>query len=319
MDSAALLADFRNAVHAGLRDTPKTLPCRFFYDQEGSLLFERICELPEYYLTRTEDAILRDRAREIAAQLPPDVQMVELGSGSSRKTRRLIEALLDRQDALRYIPVDISGEMLQQTAQSLAREYPRLEVAPLVAEYTEGMERLQTRPELPTLVVFLGSNLGNFDLREATAFLARMRQMLRPGDRALLGLDLQKDPAILEAAYDDAARVTAQFNLNLLHRINRELGGTFDVGAFWHRAFYNPDEGRVEMHLASVREQTATVDGRTYHFAAGETIHTENSYKFSLEGIDRMAADAGLARTHTWADDDQLFSVHLFGTSEAQR
>jgi len=310
--SATHLADFRAAVHAGLSQTPKTLPCRFFYDLQGSLLFEQICELPDYYLTRTEDAILRERADEIAAAVPADVELVELGSGSSRKTRRLLQAFLRRQRELRYTPVDISAEMLAETARALAREFPRLTVTPLAAEYYEAMERLRSGGGAPRLVLFLGSNLGNFTAEDAARFLACLREMLGPADHALLGLDLKKAPEVLEAAYDDAGGVTAQFNLNLLVRLQRELGGDVDLDGFRHRALYNEAEGRVEMHLVSVRPQTIRLDGREYRFAAGETIHTENSHKYSLPQIRGMARAARLDVARTWQDADGLFSLHLF-------
>jgi len=314
MADLSLAADpeFLDAVHAGLSGSPKTLPCRFFYDLEGSLLFEQICELPEYYLTRTEDRILSERAEEIVAALSPRVDLVELGSGSSRKTRRLIEALLRRQPGLRYVPVDISGQMLARTARELSRDYPRLTVDPLVAEYGEALDRLHGEGENPRLVVFLGSNLGNFHPEEGVRFLRQIREMMNPDDRALLGLDRRKDRRILEPAYDDAAGVTARFNLNLLRRINRELGGTFDLQRFRHRAWYNEAEGRVEMHLVSTTHQVAGVEGRLYSFEAGESIHTENSYKYSPEQVCDLAAASGLALSRVWSDPEEWFSVNLF-------
>jgi dimethylhistidine N-methyltransferase len=307
--------EFLEAVEAGLGSTPKTLPCRYFYDLEGSLLFEEICDLPEYYVTRTEDRILRERAGEIAGALEQTVDLVELGSGSSRKTRLLIHALLRKQEALRYVPVDISAEMLAQTAEALAREYPRLTVEPLVGEYAEAMARLRAERQGPMLVLFLGSNLGNFRPEEAVEFLRRIRAMMASDDRLLLGLDLRKDRAVLEAAYDDAAGVTARFNLNLLRRINRELGGAFDLDSFTHRAVFNEEEGRVEMHLVSTRAQGVRVAGRSYRFEAGETIHTENSYKYTLPQVRALAGEAGLALEQTWRDEDRLFSLNFLRPS----
>jgi dimethylhistidine N-methyltransferase len=298
-------------VVTGLNNQPKTLPCRYFYDETGSQLFERICELPEYYLTRTEDCLLRESAEEIAAAAP-DAELVELGSGNSRKTRRLIEALLQRRRSLRYVPVDICGEMLTDTAARLSRDYPSLEITPIAAEYFTAFRELRGRQGGSRLVLFLGSNLGNFDLTGAAGFLKALRSTLREGDHALINLDLRKSREVLEAAYDDAAGVTAQFNMNLLERINRELAGNFDLNAFRHRAVYNEPEGRVEMHLESLREQQVTVGGHTCHFAAGETIHTENSYKYTLPQIDELAAGASLKRLQTWSDARQWFSVNLF-------
>ncbi len=303
--------EFLAAVHAGLAADPKTLPCRYFYDREGSLLFEEICGLPEYYLTRTEDRILRERASEIAACLPSPVEVIELGSGSSRKTRRLLEAVLRRQPELRYTPVDISASMLRETAIALRETYPRLTVSPLAAEYGEALAQLRAHSGSSRLILFLGSNLGNFDPEESTRFLRGIRGLMREGDHALIGLDLQKDRTVLEAAYDDSQGVTAAFNRNLLRRINRELGGDFDLSAFRHGAHYHAEAGRVEMHLVSTRPQEIRVQDRRYSFREGETIHTENSYKFTLPGIRSLAARAGLHLARTWTDELEWFSVNL--------
>lgn len=307
--------EFAGAVHAGLSSAPKTLPCRFFYDFEGSLLFEEICDLPEYYLTRAEDEILRDRAGEIAAAVPACEEIVELGSGSSRKTRNLLDAFLDARRSLRYLPVDISHEMLRHTAEALAREYPRLPVVPVVGEYGEAMERLAAQPRPGRLVLFLGSNLGNFNEHEAVGFLRSVRRMLAADGRLLMGLDLQKDPRILHAAYNDSAGVTAQFNLNLLRRINAELDGSFDLKHWEHQASYNPDAGRVEMYLVSLRPQTVRVDDRSYRFEAGETIQTEISCKYTPDQIEGLAAEGGFTVERTWRDREGLFSVTLFAPS----
>lgn len=317
----SLLADAASAelaapVLAGLGSTPKTLPCRFFYDPEGSDLFEQICELPEYYVTRTEDEILRTRSREIVAALPAQVDLVELGSGSSRKTRRLIEALLDRQRTLRYLPIDISETMLRETARTLSGDYPRLAVDPLPLEYGAALQRLPGKRRGPMLVLFLGGNLGNFDPPAAVAFLRQIAAAMQPEDTLLLGLDLHKDPAVLNAAYDDAQGVTARFNLNLLRRLNRELGADFDLGAFRHRAFYNLEEGCVEMHLVSLREQQVTVAGESFRFRAGESIHTENSYKYTFAQIHSLAHAAGLSLRQRWTDDRTYFSVNLLAPTE---
>jgi len=303
--------DFAAAVHAGLEANPKTLPCRYFYDAEGSDLFEQICALPEYYVTRTEDAILRERAREIVAALPPGTELVELGSGSSTKTRRLIEALLAQQSDLRYVPVDISASMLRQTARELTAAYPRLSVSPLALEYDAALERLPRERRGPMLVLFLGSNLGNFEPDAAARFLRRIREACESEDRLLLGLDLQKDAAVLNRAYDDAQGVTARFNLNLLRRINRELDGDFHLPSFRHRAFYRHALGRVEMHLVSERRQRVRVAGRSFELEAGESLHTENSHKYDPKRIPELAAQAGFSVEREWQDESAYFSVNL--------
>lgn len=307
----APLPDLAAAVHAGLTASQKTLPCRFFYDQEGSALFEEICELPEYYVTRTEDEILRQRAPEIIAALPDRVDLVELGSGSSRKTRRIIEGLLERQRSLRYLPIDISATMLRETAHTLSRDYPRLEIDPLALEYGTALERLPGRRQGPLLMLFLGGNLGNFDPAAAIGFLRQVAAAMQPGDGLLLGLDLHKDAAVLNAAYDDSQGVTARFNLNMLRRLNRELNADFDLDAFQHRAFYNEAEGRVEMHLVSLRDQGVTLAGRRVEFRAGETIHTENSYKYTRAQIQSLAHASRLSLQRQWTDERGYFSVNL--------
>ena len=310
---AFLDPEFLDAVRDGLSRTPKTLPCRYFYDFAGSQLFEQICDLPEYYLTRCEDAILRERSSEIVASLPGEARwsVVELGSGSSRKTRHLLSAFLQRQSSLRYVPVDISAQMLDETATTLRHEYPRLEVSPLADEYFAAMSRLQRSGPHPMLVVFLGSNLGNFEPGEARRFLNGVRGMMESEDRFLIGLDLKKDRATLEAAYDDAQGVTAAFNLNLLKRINRELGGDFRLERFQHRAYYNEALGRVEMHLVSRERQRVRVAGRSYAFEAGESIHTENSHKYDPAEIRTVACEVGLAPEKTWRDADGRFSLNI--------
>ena len=304
-------AEFQDAVVAGLSSHPKTLPCRFFYDRHGSILFEEICELPEYYVTRTEDQILRASTGAIVSQLPAEVELVELGSGSSRKTRRLIEALLSRQRGLRYVPVDISESMLRQTSTALQERYPRLSVAPLALEYGAALEQLPETRRGPMLLLFLGSNLGNFRPEDAERFLRSIRAVLEPEDHLLLGLDLRKDPAVLNAAYDDAAGVTAQFNLNLLRRMQRELDAELDLASFRHRAFYQAEAGRVEMHLVSQRHQQLRIAGRVFELEAGETIHTENSHKYTLPQIRELAAATGFRLQEYWQDEREYFSVNL--------
>ena len=248
---------FAGAVGAGLLATPKTLPWTYFYDEAGSRLFDAIRELPEYYLTRAEDAILRQHAREMVADLPcdpgADLTLIELGSGSAHKTQRLIAAALNQQRRLHYVPIDVSPSALEESALRLSRKYRGLRVTGYVADYLRGLERIMARAWGPRLIIFLGSSLGNYDMDSATELLAMIGRTMRADDRLLLGIDMAKDRSVLEAACDDAEGVTAAFNLNILRRINRELGADFPVDAFEHRATYRPDRGRVEMHLVCTR------------------------------------------------------------------
>jgi L-histidine Nalpha-methyltransferase len=311
-------AELRSAVNAGLSSRPRTLPCRFFYDDVGSRLFEQICELPEYYPTRTEDQILARRSAAIAAALPAgsELEVVELGCGNAQKTRHLLDALTAaRPGGIRYVPVDIAASMLASTAASLRAEYPGLKIQPIAAEYEEALALLGRSRRGQRLFVFLGSNLGNFEPDDARRFLSRITAALDPRGSALFGLDMKKDPRILEAAYDDAAGVTAAFNLNLLVRIQRELGARLDLDGFGHRAVWNPVAGRVEMHLVSRRPQRIEIDGCSYPLAEGETIHTESSHKYDLPGIDRLFGSAGLTRHESFLDDAGWFGVHLFRRS----
>jgi L-histidine N-alpha-methyltransferase len=309
----AVTDEFGGDVAAGLLGSPKTLPCRYFYDEQGSLLFERICELDEYYLTRTERGILERRAPEIAASFPRATTMVELGSGSSTKTRLLIEAFLARHGRLRYVPLDISPTILESSSLELLADYPGLEVFAIAADYNAGLRRMARDVATPRLVLFLGSTIGNFDPEEATAFLRRVRTMMGGQDRLLLGADLAKDAAVLELAYDDAAGVTAAFNRNLLARINRELGADFDIEGFDHRAVFNDDRERVEMHLVARRRQRVAIPGAgvVVEFAEGESIHTESSHKYRPERLASIAAAAGLTVERSWQDDRGLMTVML--------
>jgi dimethylhistidine N-methyltransferase len=294
---------FAEAVAAGLRRTPRALPPRYFYDAEGSALFERITELPEYYLTRTEAIILAGAAPEC----PAVGTLVELGCGSAVKTRLLLDALFRRRDALTYVPVDISGTALRSAVPDLLRRYPGLHVCGIRGEYEQALGVL---PRGGALVLLLGSNIGNLDPADACALLARLR-----GHHVLVGFDMQKPAELLHAAYNDAQGLTAGFNLNLLARINRELGGGFALDRFEHRAFYNAAAGRVEMHLRSSQCQAVRIDalGMTFAFAQGETIHTENSYKFTRAHIHALAAAAGFRLERVWTDDAGWFSVALLG------
>jgi L-histidine Nalpha-methyltransferase len=305
---------FALAVRAGLRATPKTLPCRYFYDDRGSRLFEQICDLPEYYLTRTEDAILREHARAMVAGWLADPVMVELGSGSSSKTRRLIEAALRTYGTLHYVPIDVSKSILEESAEALVDAYPDLRVTGFAANYRDALAGVVERFDRPKLFVFLGSSLGNYETDEAVDLLSLVAGSMDPSDRLLLGTDLDKDATILEAAYDDAQGVTAQFNLNLLTRINRELAGQFDLGKFEHRARYRGDLRRVEMHLVSRMDQEVAIPGAglTVRFAEGESIHTENSHKYTVETLQPPADRSGLHEEAAWTDPLERFRVQLW-------
>lgn len=312
-------AEFGRDVAAGLTAEPKRLSCRYFYDGEGSRLFAAICELPEYYLTRSETEILQRHACEIAALFPGGVTVIELGSGSAVKTRLLLEALLPGR-RVRYVPIDICRPVLEQSAADLLKRFGALEIVAIAAEYHQGLRYLASESDRPRLILWLGSNIGNFPRAEAATFLRRLRDTMTPADRMLIGIDLRKDRAVLEAAYDDAAGVTAAFNGNLLARINHELCGDFDLSAFQHRAIYNEDLGRIEMYLVSTRTQSVTIGriGLTVEFADGEAIHTENSYKYSLAEINGLATAAGLQEQCSWQDAADRFSLHLFGKREAK-
>jgi L-histidine Nalpha-methyltransferase len=313
---------FAEDVRAGLSARPKTLPPKYFYDELGSALFEAICLLPEYYLTRAETEVLTARADEIVARVEP-ARLIELGSGSAVKTRFVIEAALRRQKHLAYSAIDISHSALAATEQSLQAQYPGLIVRGYQGEYYDGLRALASddgrvaTSQGRTLALFLGSNIGNFDPPEALRFLRAIRAVLAADDALLLGTDLKKDAAVLEAAYDDAIGLTAAFNLNILARINRELGGHFDVRSFEHNARYDAAAGRVEMHLRSRVSQKVAIDAlaMTVAFAQGETIHTESSYKFSRDDVARLANEAGFRLEHAWADAQQRFGCNLLRCS----
>jgi dimethylhistidine N-methyltransferase len=299
---------FLDDVLKGLARPQKTLPPKYFYDARGCELFEQICELPEYYPTRTELAIMREHAGAMAKFLGPDCQLIEFGSGSSRKTRMLIDQL---QPPL-YVPVDIAGEALRAAAAGLSQLFPWLNIVGLCADYTKPL----TLPEFVGVpirkkaVYFPGSTIGNFTPHEAIEFLQLARRMVGRGGALLVGVDLKKDKKVLEAAYDDAAGVTAAFNLNLLERINRELGGDFQLRRFIHKGFYDEDKGWIEMHLESLAAQFVHVAGVRLSFRQGETIHTEISCKYSVEEFRAVAHGAGFEPDQTWIDAANLFSVH---------
>jgi dimethylhistidine N-methyltransferase len=298
---------FRRDVLRGLRRRRKTLPCKYFYDARGSQLFERICELEEYYPTRCELEILARRAGEMADAAGPGCVLIEYGSGNSRKTR----LLLDRLHApAAYVPVDVSGEQLARSAAGLAHRYPALRVAPVCADFTQPFELpAAARAGGRRVLYFSGSTIGNFRPSETVRLLDAMARLVGPGGGLLIAVDLKKDKAILDLAYDDPPGVTAAFNLNLLARINRELGGDFDLDRFRHHAFYNVRRGRIEMHLVSRERQTVHVGDAAVAFSAGESVRTEYSYKYSPADFRAAAARAGLRVGRVWTDERGWFSV----------
>jgi len=301
---------FRDAVLAGFSHVPKTLPCTFFYDQRGSQLFEEITGTPEYYLTRAELAILETHAGDIAARIGPHCRLIELGSGASRKVRLLLNAL-DR--PLAYVPVDISREHLRDAAAGLAADFPGLQVAAVCADYTKPFDLPAiSGPPGKRVGFFPGSTIGNFEPAGVVAFLTHCGHLLGPGAEMLIGVDVKKDKRILDAAYNDAAGLNAAFNLNLIHRIANELDSDIEIDNFEHCAFYNPDEGRVELYIRSKEAQSVSVAGHRFSFAEGELIHTENSYKYAIPEFRALAARAGFAALNTWTDPDGKFSVHYF-------
>lgn len=301
-------ACFLDDVLLGLARPQKSLPTKYFYDAHGCELFERICELPEYYPTRTELAIMRDRIGEMVKFLGPDCQLIEFGSGSSKKTRILIEHL---QPPL-YVPIDIAGTAMRSAAAALAGLFPWLNITGVCADYTRPLQlpEFVGVPIRRKAVYFPGSTIGNFTPHEAIAFLQLTRRMVGTGGVLLIGVDLKKDKGLLDAAYDDSAGVTAAFNLNLLERINRELGGDFQLQRFRHKAFYDENKGWIEMHIESLTSQFVHVAGERFRFSPGETIHTEISCKYSVEEFQAVARRAGFETAQTWVDGDNLFSVH---------
>lgn len=297
---------FRDAVFEGLRKPQKTLPCQFFYDAEGSKLFERICELPEYYPTRTELGILESIGPELGERVGSGVRLVEFGCGSSRK----VVAVLQDMEVSTYVPVDISRSALQGLIRDVAKRFDDLEVQAVCADFTRKFD-IPGEDDARTVGFYPGSTIGNFAPAAAEDFLRGLRPMLGPGGMIIVGVDLIKPAGIIEDAYNDAAGVTAAFNRNLLERINRELDGTFRPEQFDHHAFFNREDKRVEMHLVSRRDQTVEIDGETFTFDEGESIHTENSYKYSLDGFRDLARRAGFETLEVWTDSRDLFSVHL--------
>lgn len=316
-DDAATLVDlkpnnaqFLRDVLSGLKSTPKTLPCKYLYDERGSGLFDDICELDEYYLTRAEDQIIRRHAREMAEQLGEGVQLVEYGSGSSTKTRALLDELIE---PAAYVPVDISREHLDRTAQALSAAYRHIEIMPVCADFTKSFALPSPRCK-PThaAVFFPGSTIGNFVRAEALMMLSQIAEMCGRGGGLLIGIDLQKDAEVIETAYNDSQGITADFNLNLLEHINRELDGDFDLDRFEHQAVYDDVKHRVEISLVSRCNHDVSICDQSIQFAEQEQIVTEYSHKYTIDGFAQLAAEAGLTLRKSWLDEKQMFAVlHL--------
>jgi dimethylhistidine N-methyltransferase len=306
-------SDFLADVIAGLSSNPRTLPCKYFYDERGAALFQKICELPEYYITRTEIDILDRNRAEIASQIGANTELIGLGTGAGTKTRILIEAL---KDPAVYIPVDISEKQLRESTALFQEIFPDLEILPVCADYLQPVALPSpNRKAARNVVYFPGSTIGNFEPNEALGFLRRIANICHRDGGLLIGVDLKKDQLVLEAAYNDGAGVTAQFNLNLLDRLNRELGADFDLDQWRHRAIYNSSAGRIEMHLISEIDQFVHLDEHKFHFRRGEKIITEYSYKYAPEEFAALADKAGFEFVRMWTDDRRLFGVFYFSCS----
>ena len=304
----------KDAVAEGFKKNPKSIPALFFYDTSGSQLFEQICKLPEYYPTRTEHKILTDNARDIISTVNDEVELVELGSGSSAKTRVLINAILTNQTHLHYIPTDISTDFLLESSIALDNEYGPLSITAIAAEHSDALRLLPEGTSLSRLFLFLGSNIGNFEPEETIDFIGQIRCRMRENDCLLIGFDLEKDHQVLFDAYNDKAGVTAAFNKNLLVRINRELGGNFKLDLFDHYAAFVAEHSRIEMRLISRCAQQIHVGhlSQEFNFEEGEYIHTENSYKYTLEGFGSLCETAGMKMQEYWFDEHAWFAVGLF-------
>jgi L-histidine Nalpha-methyltransferase len=305
------VTEFETDVLDGLGTTPKHIPAKYFYDATGSMLFERITELAEYYPTRCEMRILQRQSAEIAKLIPDGAALVEFGSGSSKKARILLRAAAARLSA--YVPVDICGEMIEREASELRPDFPSLKVLPVTADICKPFRLPDEARAAPVRVGFFpGSTIGNFEPHEVSSFLRNAAHILGRGATIIIGVDLVKPAEILNAAYNDSEGITAQFNLNLLTRINRELGGTFKLNTFEHHAFFNRERHRIEMHLASLKRQKVRVAGETIEFRAGETIHTENSYKYSAESLGALARGVGWLPVGAWTDSRKYFLIQAF-------
>jgi L-histidine Nalpha-methyltransferase len=315
LDLEPVNADFLAEVLAGLSSSPRSLPCKFFYDERGADLFQKICELPEYYVTRTETELLQRYGSEMAESIGANVELIGFGTGAGIKTRMLLERL---DNPIAYVPVDISKQRLIDSAVELSRAMPSLEILPVCGDYLQELQLPKPLRKPDHVAVFFpGSTIGNLEPDVAADFLRRVCRLCGKSGGLVIGVDLQKSRKVLEAAYNDSAGVTAEFNLNLLARANRELGADFDLSLWRHQAIYNEREGRIEMHLISEAEQTVRVGGRKFTFARGEKIITEYSYKHTLEGFAHLAASAGFREaSRVWTDPDQLFAVFHFAVAE---
>ncbi len=298
--------DFLAAVVDGLGHSPKRLAPKFFYDEQGSNLFDAITKLPEYYPTRTEISLLRRHGKEIAERLGPGLVLIELGSGSDVKIRALLSAL---RPAV-YMPIDISARHLYRSGLAIAVDYSDIDVHAVCADYSDSVGLPEVAQSCPRAAFFPGSSIGNFEPGQARLLLQRIARMIGPDGRLIIGVDLKKNPRLLDVAYNDAQGVTAAFNRNLLARINRELEADFNLEAFNHRAFYNKEQGRVEMHLMANSHQRVHIDGHHFEFNAGESLHTENSYKYSVAEFRALAERSGFVSEQVWQDDQNLFGVH---------
>lgn len=310
LDQSAQRSLFLQEVLEGLTQSPKTAPCKYFYDERGSRLFDDICELPEYYPTKTELGIMRRHIDDMTDAVGPRASLIEPGAGSGLKTRLLLDHL---EDPAAYVPVEISGDYLEDVARQMDEAYPEIEILPVCADFTETFEIPETERDVERQVVYFpGTTIGNFTPPERRGLLRRFARLAGRSGGVLLGFDLQKDPEIHEAAYNDSAGVTREFNMNLLRRINKELGGDFDLEQFEHRAVYNHDLHRIEMHLFSKRDQEVHLAGRRIRFEKGESIHTESSHKFTVAQIQEDAQSAGLTLERTWMDAKRYFAVGWF-------
>jgi dimethylhistidine N-methyltransferase len=298
---------FATAVIEGLSKPRKTLPCQFLYDARGSALFEEITVLPEYYPTRTEVGILREHAPEITSSIPDDAVLVEFGSGSSTKTELLLQYLAP---TVAYVPIDVSSSALMAAKKRLVGRFPKLNVHPITSSFADSIELPATLHQRPRVGFFPGSTIGNWTAEEAVSLLKSFRGILSVNSRLVVGVDLKKDAQTLVRAYNDRAGITAAFNLNLLARINRDLGSAIEISTFRHEAIYDPRMGRIEMHLVSLVEQTITICGRRFSFCAGESIHTENSYKYTIVEFQNLAREAGWVTGRVWTDRGAQFSIH---------
>jgi L-histidine Nalpha-methyltransferase len=318
--SKPTLEEFALDVKHGLSLPRKSLKSKYFYDKIGSSLFEQICLQPEYYITRTEMDILRQKLPEIMNLFPEDISIIELGSGSASKTRILFDHVLQRQNCLYYFPIDVSHSILSESITSLSSDYSTLRITGISSDYANGIDKatdfIALEPAIPCkkLILFLGSSIGNFEPQETISFFQMLRDKMERTDVLLVGFDLQKNPAILNLAYNDKAKITERFNLNLLSRINRELGGDFDIKNFEHYAFYNQDEQRMEMHLVSKKDQKSHIKlvEESFIFKEGEPIHTENSYKYSLKQITKLAEDNRFEVKMNFMDHLKWFDLALF-------